>query len=51
MHPYGNTRRDNLTCAYGCCTSGKVKTRRRTKVSKAYIRASRKRARRVTFSE
>lgn len=45
MRPYGNTRKDNLTCKYGCCTSGTVKTQHR-KVAKATIRAARKRARR-----
>lgn len=48
MKPYGNTRRDNLTCVYGCCTSGKVKTKRLS-VAKACLRAARKRARRVSL--
>lgn len=46
MKPYGNSRRDNLTCRYGCCTFGTVKTRHRPTVAKAYIRRARKCARR-----
>ena len=24
MKPYGSRRRDNLTCRYGCCTTGRT---------------------------
>jgi hypothetical protein len=44
MKPYGNTRRQNLTCQYGCCTSGTVRTRCRG-VQPEMRRRSRKAAR------
>lgn len=47
MKPYGNSRKDNETCDYGCCTTGKKKTRHR-RVAKAVLRAARKRARRAS---
>ena len=50
MHPYGNNRKDNETCDYGCCTTGKKKTRHR-RVHKATLRAARKRARRQAKGE
>lgn len=48
MKPYGNSRRDNLTCRYGCCTFGTVKARhlKHSNVAKACIRRARKCARR-----
>lgn len=45
MKPYGNSRAQNLTCRYGCCTHGTVKTGHRG-VAPANIRRGRKAARR-----
>lgn len=52
MKPYGNTRYENLTCAYGCCSCGCVhKGTRGYRVAIALRRRSRKRARRVLREE
>lgn len=45
MKPYGNKRKENQTCRYGCCTLRTVKTRRSPHVRSEVIRRSRKRAR------
>lgn len=45
MKLHGNDRRDNLTCPYGCCGTGKCKTRY-IKSAKGFTRAARKRTRR-----
>jgi hypothetical protein len=45
MKPYGNTRKENLTCKYGCCGVGRRRRTRHIRVPKAVKRASRKRAR------
>lgn len=50
MKPYGNSRKDNLTCAYGCCTYGTVKTRHHG-VALATLRSARKRARQRNRSQ
>lgn len=47
MKPYGNSPAKNRTCVYGCCSTGAVKTKHRPHVDKAYIRRSRKTARRL----
>jgi len=47
MKPYGNTRYENLVCAYGCCSGGCVhKGTLGYRVPKAVRRRARKRARR-----
>lgn len=51
MKPYGNNRTENLTCDWGCCTIGTIKTNHRPFVSIAYMRRSRKRARRLGKNE
>jgi hypothetical protein len=46
MKPYGNKRRDSLTCGHGCCGTGKTrKERPGLKVAPGYAKAARKRAR------
>jgi hypothetical protein len=46
MKPYGNTRYENLVCAYGCCSGGCVhKGTLGYRVPKAVRRRARKRAR------
>lgn len=56
MKPYGNTRRDNLQCEYGCCHGDRLlcargkrgrlfRKERRTNGDTRVVRASKRRAR------
>jgi hypothetical protein len=49
MKPYGNTRIQNRACRYGCCSFGTFKAGHNgvKSVKKAYVRRSRKAARRL----
>lgn len=46
MRPYGYSRKDSLSCSYGCCGLVVVRTHRSPRTRKACDRAARKRARR-----
>lgn len=55
MKPYGNTRKDNITCGWGCCVSNYC-ARRGDSLNPRARRRGRKRARRedkkiTTFTE
>lgn len=51
MKPYGNSKTENLTCDWGCCSYRTVKTGHWPFVAKEYIRRARKRARRLGKKE
>ncbi len=51
MKAYGYSRRDALTCKYGCCGYCLVTTHNEPRSRKAYDRARRKRARRLGKKE